>query len=63
MIEKNLRLEKMHLYYYLAEDLVELLNTWINFKITISTNLAADKLLIIGKTWIEAEKANKRINS
>ena len=63
MTEKNLRLEKMHLYSYLAEDLVELLNTWIKFKITISTNLATDKLLVFEKTRMEAEKANKRINS
>ena len=61
---KNLRLEKLNLYSYFEEDIVELLNTCNKFNIPILTNLAAAELLIVGKIRMEtAGEANKRTNS
>ena len=62
-LEKNLKLEKLHLYSYLAEDIVELINSCNKFNITVSKNIAKDKFLKIKKTLIETtEKTNNKIN-
>ena len=57
-------MENPHLYSYLAEDMVELFNTFNKFNILASINLVSVELLIVRKMRMNAiEESNEIINS